>query len=94
MDDKADDEEQNGETLSYNHNFVLCLNLEGTYITMFIYPWEIHKESHPVRKVQFFLTLYQRGGVGGHSHVQKSCCKFCIIQRALWQHKLRHRKDV
>ena len=54
MDDKADDEEQNGETLSYNHNFVLCLNLEGTYITMFIYPWEIHKESHPVRKVQFF----------------------------------------
>ena len=25
---------------------------------------------------------------------QKLCSKFCIIQRALWQHQLRHRKDV
>ena len=37
MDDKADDEEQNGETFSYNHNFVLCLYLEGTYILQCLY---------------------------------------------------------
>ena len=35
MDDKADDEEQNGETLSNNHNFALCLYLEGTYGVVF-----------------------------------------------------------
>ena len=49
------------------------------------------KGSHPERKVQFFWTLFKRGG---QTHVQKLCCKFCIIQRALWQQKLRHRKDV
>ena len=32
MDDKADDEEQNGETFSNIYNFALCVCLEGTYI--------------------------------------------------------------
>ena len=60
--------------------------------------WEIlrnithFKGSRHERKVQFFLTFFKGGG--GSPHVQKLCCKFCIIQRALWQHKLRHRKDV
>ena len=53
----------------------------------------VSQGSHRVRKVQFFLTLFKRGG-GSQTHVQKLCCKFCIIQRAIWQHKLRHRKDV
>ena len=39
-----------------------------------------------------FFNIVQTGG--GYSHVKKLCCKFCIIQKALWQHKLRHRKDV
>ena len=47
----------------------------------------------PCKKSAVFLTLFKRRG-GGHSHVQNLCCKFCIIQRALWQPKLRHRKDV
>ena len=45
-----------------------------------------------VREVQLFFNIVQTGD-GGQTHVQKLCCKFCIIQRALWQHKLRHRKD-
>ena len=36
------------------------------------------KGSHHKRKVQFFLTLFKQGG--GHSHVQKLCCKFWTIQ--------------
>ena len=41
MDDKADDEEQNGETFSYIYNFALCVCLEGTYIFQCIY---IHRK--------------------------------------------------
>ena len=50
------------------------------------------REAIPREKCSFFLTLFKQGG--GHFHVQKLCCKFCIIQRALWQHKLRHRRNV
>ena len=39
--------------------------------------------------ISHFLLLNAGGWGGGHSHVQNLCCKFCIIQRALWQHKLR-----
>ena len=42
MDDKADDEEQNGETFSYIYNFALCVCLEGTmghiYYNVHTYP--------------------------------------------------------
>ena len=41
MDDKADDEEQNGETFSYIYNFALCVCLEGTYILQCLY---IHRK--------------------------------------------------
>ena len=41
MDDKADDEEQNGETFSNIYNFALCVCLEGTYILQCIY---IHRK--------------------------------------------------
>ena len=40
-----------------------------------------NRGSLHARKVQFFLTLSKRGG--GHSHVQKLCCKFCIIKGPL-----------
>ena len=38
--------------------------------------------------MQFFLTLFKRGGEGGQTHVQKIYCKFCVIFKAFWQHKL------
>ena len=37
MDDKADDEEQNGETFSYIYNFALCVCLEGTLQCIYIH---------------------------------------------------------
>ena len=36
-----------------------------------------------VREVQLFFNIVQTGD-GGQTHVQKLCCKFCIIQRAIW----------
>ena len=50
---------------------------------------------HREGKVQFFI-IFQRGKGGGAeviSMFKKKFCIFYIIQRALWQHKLRHRKD-
>ena len=41
----------------------------------------------PCKKNADFFNIVQAGEGG-------VCCKFCKIQRALWQHKLRHRKDV
>ena len=35
----------------------------------------------------FFLNIVQKGG-GGQTHVQKICCKFCMILKAFWQHKI------
>ena len=81
---------------AYSENWFPQVNkLPWSLVLFFIFLfWSLLQGSLRIRKVQFFLTLFKRGGRGGHSHVQKLCCKFCIIQRALWQHKLRHRKDV
>ena len=53
-----------------------------------------HLGKPSFKKSAVFFNIVQKGGAGGQTHVQKLCCEFCIIQRALWQHKLRHRKDV
>ena len=34
-----------------------------------------------------FWKLLKRGG-GDQTHVQKICCKFCMIWKAFWQHKI------
>ena len=52
----------------------------------------LFREAIMQEKCSFFNIVQTWGG--GQSHVKKLCCKFCIIQRALWQHKLRHRKTA
>ena len=34
-----------------------------------------------------FFNIVQKGG-GDQTHVQKFCCKFCIILKAFWQHQI------
>ena len=60
-----------------------CLNdsFEGQLLTKNYLASILDKGSRPVRKVQFLLTLFKRGG-GGHSHVQKLCCKFGVFWRS------------
>ena len=63
-------------------------------VTMFIqwYRCDCELGKPPDKKSAVFLTLFKRGR-GDHSYVQKLCCEFCIIEKALCQHKLRHRKE-
>ena len=60
----------------YSNRFTLFLNFSP-------------KGSHLERKVQFFLTLFKRGG-GVKPMFKNYVVNFVVF----WQHKLRHRKDV
>ena len=45
------------------------------------------------KKSAVFFNIVQTGGKGSFP-CSKILMKMCNIQGALWQHKLRHRKDV
>ena len=39
------------------------------------------------RQIRIFFEHCSKGG-GGQTHVKKICCKFCMIIKAFWQHKI------
>ena len=41
----------------------------------------------PFARSAVFFNIVQKGG-GDQTHVQKICCKFCMILKAFWQHKI------
>ena len=41
-----------------------------------------------LRQIRIFFEHCSKGGGGGQTHVQKICCKFCMIIKAFWQHKI------
>ena len=45
-----------------------------------------HKGCPRAPKPQFFLHCSKGGG--DQTHVQKICCKLCMILKAFWQHKI------
>ena len=71
MDDKADDEEQNGETFSYIYNFALRVCLEGTYILQCLY---IH------RKYIIIVFICSRGHYPGNI-ARAHMCTFVFVSR-------------
>ena len=70
MDDKADDEEQNGETFSYVYNFALCVCLEGTYILQCIY---IHRK--------YIIIVFISPGDIILETLRKRICTFVFVSR-------------
>ena len=42
----------------------------------------------PPDQIRSFFEHLLKGGGRGQTHVQKICCKFCIIIKAYWQHKM------
>ena len=71
--------------------YLAWLGCDGLIYMLMYLSW-LGKPS--CKKSAVFFNIVHTGGWGDQTHVQKLYCKFCTIQRALWQHKLRHRKDV
>ena len=70
MDDKADDEEQNGETFSYISNFALCICLKGAYILQCIY---IHRK--------YIIIVFMSAGDIVLETLRERMCTFVFVSR-------------
>ena len=77
MDDKADDEEQNGETFSYIYNFALCVCLEGTYIYQCLY---IHRK-YIMRERKYIIIVFMSAGDIILETLRERMCTFVFVSR-------------
>ena len=57
-------------------------------LSLVLYFTENFKVRWNFPEADFICLIFNLLRRGGQTHVQKICCKFCIILKAVWQHKI------